>query len=69
LEKIHAKGNILISQIRLYDYYTEDGTTTAGALNIFSDLQADNIITSSSIIWNGFEERWWHIFFKIPRRI
>ena len=43
--KDSCEGDILISQIRLYDYYTEDGTTTAGALNIFSHLQADKVRT------------------------
>ena len=43
--KESCKGNVLISQIGLYDYYREGGTTSVGALNIFTELQADNVKT------------------------
>lgn len=43
--KESCKGDVLISQIGLYDYYREGGTTSAGIFSIFAELQADNVKT------------------------
>lgn len=39
------KNDMEIEEISLYEHYREGGTTTAGAVSIFNNLQADNVRT------------------------